>query len=256
MRVCLLASGSKGNSLFVETARTKILVDAGLSAREIVARLSQLGVTGSEIDAVIITHEHIDHVRGAGALARKFNLPVLVSYPAGREACELFRSVRLIEFESGCSFEFRDLLLDPFPVTHDTVDPIGLVIDGGEGRIGIATDLGMVTRLVREKLKGCGVLVLEANHDEDMLMNGPYPWPLKQRVRSRHGHLSNRESAGLLIEIVNPDLECLFLAHLSEVNNHPEVAFNVFSELISTQNVCGPRLVVGSQQCVSEEFRG
>jgi phosphoribosyl 1,2-cyclic phosphodiesterase len=254
LRVCLLASGSKGNSLYIETDRTKILVDAGLSAREITRRLALLGVSGSEIDGIIISHEHGDHVRGAGTLARKFNLPVLISNPAGRQTVELFRSVDLVEFESGCSFEFRGIFIDPFPVTHDTADPVGLVIESREGRIGIATDLGIVTRLVREKLKGCGVLVLESNHDEEMLANGPYPWHLKQRVKSRHGHLSNGDSAALFTEVMNPGLECLFLAHLSEVNNHPDVALKAFSKPLSAQTGCCPRVIVGSQQCISEEF--
>jgi phosphoribosyl 1,2-cyclic phosphodiesterase len=254
MRVCLLASGSKGNSLYIETGSTKILVDAGLSAREITRRLALLGVCGSEINGIIVTHEHGDHVRGAGALARKFNLPVLISYPAGRQTTELFRSVHLVEFESGCSFEFRDILIDPFPVTHDTADPVGLVIASREGRIGVATDLGIVTRLVQDKLKGCGVLVLESNHDEEMLANGPYPWHLKQRVKSRHGHLSNSDSAALFVEVMNPGLEGLFLAHLSEVNNHPDVALKAFSEPLSVQTICRPRVIVGSQQCISEEF--
>jgi phosphoribosyl 1,2-cyclic phosphodiesterase len=254
VRVCLLASGSKGNSLYIETGSAKILVDAGLSAREITARLALLGVSGSEIDGIIVTHEHGDHVRGAGALARKFSLPVLISYPAGRQTTELFRSVHLVEFESGCSFEFRDILIDPFPVTHDTADPVGLVLESHEGRIGVATDLGIGTRLVQEKLKGCGVLVLESNHDEEMLANGPYPWHLKQRVKSRHGHLSNRDSAALFTEVMNPGLEALFLAHLSEVNNHPDVALKAFSVPLSEQTVCNPQVIVGSQQCISEEY--
>lgn len=254
LRVCLLASGSKGNSLYIETGRTKILVDAGLSAREVTARLALIGVSGSEIDGIILTHEHGDHLRGVGALARKFNVPVLVSYPACRQAAQLFCSVRLVEFESGCPFAFRDILLDPFPVPHDTVDPVGLVIQSHEGKIGVATDFGIVTRLVREKLTGCEVLVLESNHDEEMLANGPYPWHLKQRVKSRHGHLSNRDSAELFSEVLSPELECLFLAHLSEVNNQPAMALKAFSEKISAQTVCSPHIILGSQSYISEQF--
>ena len=256
MRVCLLASGSKGNSLYVETGRTKLLVDAGLSAREITARLAALGVSGAEIDAIIITHEHCDHVRGAGALARKHDLPVFISYPACREAENLFRSVRRVEFESGSSFEWKDVFIDPFPVTHDTADPVGMVLESREGRIGVATDLGIVTRLVCEKLKGCRVLVLEANHDEELLSNGPYPWHLKQRVKSRHGHLSNSDSAALLAQVTHAGLECLFLAHLSEVNNHPELALKALREPLSAQTICCPQVIIGSQYTISEEFSG
>lgn len=254
MRVCLLASGSKGNSLFIETGETRILVDAGLSAREITTRLAELGVSGSQLDGIFISHEHIDHIRGAGTIARRFDVPVLISYPTSRQASEHFRSTRLIEFESGCSFEFRDTLLDPFPITHDATDPVGLTVESGEGKIGIATDLGIATRLVSDKLKNCRALVLESNHDEEMLLNGPYPWHLKQRIKSRHGHLSNRESADLLSGIMNPKLEALFLAHLSEVNNLPEVAFNTFVEPLSQQNNCSPQVIVGAQHIKSEVF--
>jgi phosphoribosyl 1,2-cyclic phosphodiesterase len=254
LRVCLLASGSKGNSLFVETGETKILVDAGLSAREITARLAELGVSAADLDGIFISHEHIDHIRGAGTLARKFDLPVLISYPTSREIGDHFKSARLIEFESGCSFGFRDILLDPFPITHDTTDPVGLAIESSEGKVGIATDLGIATRLVRDKLKNCRVLVLESNHDEEMLLNGPYPWHLKQRIKSRHGHLSNRESADVLTEVMGPRLEGLFLAHLSEVNNHPDVALQSFVEPLAQQNACFPQVIVGTQTIKSEVF--
>lgn len=254
MRVCLLASGSKGNSLFIEDGETRLLVDAGLSARELTARLAAIGVAAGELNGIIITHEHVDHIRGAGVLARKNGIPVLISYPTSRQTAEHFRATRLIEFESGCSFEFRDFLVDPFPITHDTTDPVGLVIESRDGRIGSATDLGIATRLVREKLKGCRALVLESNHDEEMLANGPYPWHLKQRIRSRHGHLSNLESADLLEDIIHPNLEVLFLAHLSEVNNLPETARDVFACSLAGQSVCMPKLLIGSQQCVSEVF--
>ena len=252
MRVCLLASGSKGNSLFVETGETKILVDAGLSAREIAFRLETIGVNASELSGILISHEHTDHIRGAGTLARKFKIPVLISYSASQQSHEHFRSVSLVEFETGCSFEFRDILIDPFPITHDSADPVGFVIDSHEARIGFATDLGIVTRLVREKLKKSRVLVLESNHDENMLLNGPYPWHLKQRIKSRHGHLSNVESAALLMEVMHPGLEGVFLAHLSEANNHPEIALGVHRNQLSDTTVCSPRIYVGNQQSVSE----
>ncbi len=162
------------------------------------------------------------------------------------------RKVEIIEFESGYPFTFKDLLIDPFPITHDACDPVGFLIECHDGKIGIATDLGIATRLVKDKLKECRVLVLESNHDEEMLQNGPYPWHLKQRIRSRHGHLSNIESAELLDEIIHPGLEGVFLAHLSEVNNDPEVAHRVTATLLAGQDVCAPRLIVGEQHRVSD----
>jgi len=256
LRVCLLASGSKGNSLYIETGQSKILIDAGLSAREIQKRLAIIGIEGADLNAVFISHEHTDHVRGAGTLARKLKIPVFISYPTHSESKDVFAGNEVVEFESGCSFTFRDLLLDPFPITHDSSDPVGFIIESAENRIGVATDLGIVTRLVREKLKGCGVLVLEFNHDEEMLLNGPYPWYLKQRIKSRHGHLSNNDSAELLGEIVHERLEGIFLAHLSEANNHPEIAAVAIRKTLESQNVCSPQLFMGNQYQASGVFSG
>jgi phosphoribosyl 1,2-cyclic phosphodiesterase len=255
VRVCLLASGSKGNSIFVEAGAGKLLIDAGLSARELLLRLAAIGVEGGELDAILISHEHSDHVRGAGALARKLKLPLLVSGPTCRAGSATFGKTEIIEFESGSPFSFKEMLIDPFPTTHDADDPVGFMIECVEGRIGIATDLGIATRLVQEKLKGCLALILESNHDEEMLSKGPYPWPLKQRIRSRHGHLSNSESAALLEEIIHPGLEVVFLAHLSEVNNDPAIALETARRLVESSNICSPRLIVGDQYRVSEIFQ-
>ncbi|EHP88637.1 metallo-beta-lactamase family protein [Geobacter metallireducens RCH3] len=252
VRVCLLASGSKGNSLFVESDGTRVLIDAGLSAREIVRRLAVIEVEPADLDGLFISHEHVDHVRGVGVLARKYRLPVHVSYPTHHEVREGFGDAPVVEFESGYSFGFRDLLIDPFPITHDACDPVGFTIESKEGKVGIATDLGTATRLVADKLKRCRVLVLESNHDEEMLMGGPYPWHLKQRIKSRHGHLSNNDSAALLAEVLHPGLEGLFLAHLSEVNNDPAVAKEVAENLLVAQTTCSPRLIVGDQYRPSE----
>jgi phosphoribosyl 1,2-cyclic phosphodiesterase len=252
VRVCLLASGSKGNSIFVDTGPSKILVDAGLSASEILNRLAAIDVAGTQLDAVLISHEHTDHVRGAGALCRKLNIPLLLSYPTCREINISLRKIGVVEFESGYPFTFRDMLIDPFPITHDACDPAGFVIECRDGRIGIATDLGIATRLVKDKLRGSKLLVLESNHDEEMLLNGPYPWHLKQRIKSRHGHLSNTESAQLLDEIIHQGLEGIFLAHLSEVNNDPEIALTRARTLLEAQNLCAPRLIIGHQHRVTE----
>lgn len=252
MRVCLLASGSKGNAVFVEAGQTRLLVDAGLSAREILRRLAEIGVDAADLDAILVTHEHADHIRGAGTLARKLKIPALISYPTLREAGECFKKAQVVEFESGHSFAFRDLLIDPFPITHDAADPVGFLIECGKGRVGIATDLGIATRLVTDKLQGCRALVLESNHDEEMLLNGPYPWHLKQRIKSRHGHLSNRDSAALLDDIAHGDLAGVLLAHLSEVNNDPQLALDVARSLFATRTTCAPRLIVGDQYRVSD----
>lgn len=252
MEISLLASGSKGNAVYVKSGETRLLIDAGLSAVELLRRLGMIGVDGKELDAILISHEHSDHIRGAGTLARKLKIPVLVSSPTRQASANLLKKTESIEFESGRSFGFRDLMIEPFPTTHDATDPVGFAIESKEGRIGFATDLGIVTRLVTEKLKGCRFLVLEANHDEDMLMNGPYPWHLKQRIKSKHGHISNTESVQLLAELLHEDLEGVFLAHLSEVNNSPELPHAAASKLLSAQNCCSPRLLIGTQNQPSE----
>jgi phosphoribosyl 1,2-cyclic phosphodiesterase len=252
VRVCLLASGSKGNSIYVEAGGSKLLIDAGLSAVEILRRLSAIGVDGCELDGILISHEHTDHIRGAGALSRKLKKPILISCQTYRAGHSAIGKAEVVEFESGVPFVFNETFIDPFPITHDACDPVGFMVECGEGKFGVATDLGIATRLVREKLKGCVALVLESNHDEEMLANGPYPWHLKQRIKSRHGHLSNLESAELLDEIIHPNLNAVFLAHLSEVNNDPSIAFEVASSLIKCKDICSPRLIVGDQYNTSE----
>jgi phosphoribosyl 1,2-cyclic phosphodiesterase len=247
VRVCLLASGSKGNAIFIAAGSSKLLIDCGLSATEVLNRLAAIGVAGTELDAILVSHEHTDHTRGVGTLARKLKIPLVVSYPTCREIHTSLRKTDVIEFEAGYQFTFKDILIDPFPITHDACDPVGFLIESTAGRVGVATDLGIVTRLVKEKLRGCRALVVESNHDEEMLLNGPYPWHLKQRIKSRHGHLSNTESAELLGELFHPGLETVFLAHLSEVNNDPTVALSVATDLVNSQSVCAPCLVVGDQ---------
>ena len=247
MRICSLASGSKGNCLYLEIGETRLLVDAGLSLREITARLAAVGLEPDAIHGVLVTHEHVDHIRSAGSFARRHQVPVLVSYATRQAASSYLKKAPLLEFETGYSFTFRDCMIDPFPITHDCSDPVGFLVESTEGRFGSATDLGVVTRLVREKLKGCRGLNLEANHDPEMLQNGPYPWHLKQRIKSRHGHLSNQESLELLHDLAHEGLEALVLAHLSEVNNHPDKVAESLASFLKEQNCCAPQVVIGDQ---------
>jgi phosphoribosyl 1,2-cyclic phosphodiesterase len=255
VKICSLASGSKGNCLYLETGDSRVLIDVGLSLRETLLRMEDLGIDPEKIHAVLVTHEHIDHIRSAGSFARKFNVPVFASHHVRAKADKYFKKTHLIEFESGSAFIFRDVHIDPVPITHDSCDPVGFVIESREGRAASVTDLGIVTRLVVEKLRGCRFINLESNHDVDMLMNGPYPWELKQRIKSRHGHISNEESLALLHELAHEGLEALVMAHLSEVNNHPEHVVRSTESFLRDQNVCAPRIVIGDQyraSCVME----
>lgn len=255
MRVCLLASGSRGNSALIEIDGCRILVDAGLSGREIERRLETLELGGDDLHAILVTHEHHDHVGGVGPLARRYNLPVYVDHQTHAALPKLGKIEDLQLFTAGDSFSFRDLSISSFSTTHDAINPVGYVIESTEGKVGYATDLGMSTRLVTEQLKECRVLVLEANHDEQMLLDGPYPWPLKQRIRSRHGHLSNNESRRLLEDISWQGLEALFLAHLSEENNCPDLVAETFKQLMQ-QNGHNPQIIVGRQSQASSCFVG
>jgi phosphoribosyl 1,2-cyclic phosphodiesterase len=247
MTISLLASGSKGNALLVCSGRTRLLIDAGLSTRELCRRLELAGVPPASLDAVLVTHEHIDHVRGLGLLSRRYNLPVYLHHAVAPALADNQRPGRLVEFAAGIELDFADLGVRAFPVTHDASAPVGFVINGAAGKLGIATDLGIATRLVAEELRGCRCLVLESNHDEELLRDGPYPWPVKQRVKGNHGHLSNRDSAALLETLCWPGLETVCLAHLSETNNHPHLAEAAARAVLDRQSACLPQLLLGRQ---------
>jgi len=247
MHVCLLASGSQGNALLVSSARSRLLIDAGLSARELGRRLALVGVAPESLDAVLVSHEHIDHVRGLGVLSRRCRVPVYVHHAAAAVLSDQQRPGGLREFDTGAELAIGDFGVRAFPVTHDAAAPVGFAISGPAGKFGIATDLGIATRLVAEELRGCRCLILEANHDEAMLRDGPYPWPLKQRIKGNHGHLSNRDSASLLAQLCWDGLEAVFLAHLSETNNHPDLAAAAAHDVLGRQSCCRPQLLLGRQ---------
>lgn len=244
----LLASGSKGNSLLLCTDQTRLLIDAGLSARELSRRLALIGVAPDTLDAIVVTHEHIDHVRGLGLLSRRHDLPVYLHHATAGTLYGKQGPARLIEFETGEELAIGGFGVRAFPVTHDAAAPVGFTISGAFGKIGVATDLGLATRLVAEELHNCRCLILESNHDEELLRDGPYPWPLKQRVRGSHGHLSNRDSAGLLGTLCWAGLETVCLAHLSETNNHPRLAETAAREVLDRQTCCRPNLLLGCQE--------
>ncbi len=225
LSVCVLASGSKGNAIYVSDDHTAILVDAGLSGIEIAKRMHSAGLEMESLKAVVVSHEHSDHVRGVGVMARRYDLPVYItSSTAAAASTQLGRIDNLLHFQIGRTFHIGDLAIHPFATSHDADDSSGFTIAQNGRKIGIATDLGIATGMVKEHLKACSLLVIEANHDPTMLTEGPYPWPLKQRIKSRQGHLSNQDSRDLLSEIKHDGLCHVILAHLSETNNTPEKA--------------------------------
>lgn len=255
MKICSIASGSKGNCTYLESGDLQLLIDVGMSLRETILRMEHCGLNPEKVHAILVTHEHIDHIRSAGSFSRKFKIPVYVSHLVHDKAAKFLEKTHVMEFEAGSPFVVRDAMIDPFSITHDACDPVGFVIESREGRFASATDLGIVTRLVTEKLRGCRAINLESNHDMDMLMNGPYPWELKQRIKSRHGHLSNEESLALLHEVANEQLQALVMAHLSEVNNHSDHVTRTTESFLRDQNICSPQVVIGNQysaSCVME----
>jgi phosphoribosyl 1,2-cyclic phosphodiesterase len=186
--------------------------------------MKAVGQDPADLSAIVITHEHIDHVRGAGVLSRRFNIPVYISSATHHACTGLGHISALTYFDCGNRFKIQDLTVNPFSISHDASDPAGLTLTWQQSKIGIATDLGVVTNLVRTHLSGSSVLYLESNHDPEMLINGSYPWHLKQRIQSRTGHLSNSDAGTLLADLYHDQLYHVILAHLSEENNRPERA--------------------------------
>lgn len=230
MRLCSIASGSSGNCVYVGSEATHLLVDVGISGKRIESGLQQLGLTGRDIDGILITHEHADHVSGLGVLARKYEIPIYAT--AGTISAiqagggtgpidgELFREV-----QEDRKLIIKDLTVNPMHISHDAAQPVGYRISYGNRRVAVCTDLGIYNDYTVECLKGMDALLLEANHDVNMLQVGPYPYYLKQRILGERGHLSNENSGRLLCRILHDGLKTIFLGHLSKENNLPELAY-------------------------------
>jgi phosphoribosyl 1,2-cyclic phosphodiesterase len=255
LAVCILASGSRGNAIYISDGTTAILVDAGPSGIEIIRRLESRGLDPTSVKAILISHEHADHIQGVGALSRRLKIPVYLNRKTEKASFIFQKLQNPAYFECGGSFEIKDLNIHPFSISHDAEDPAGFTVQKDGLKIGIATDLGTATSVVKHHLKGCRLLILEANHDPAMLINGPYPWPLKQRIQSRMGHLSNKESKSLLNEVKHDRLKHVILAHLSEINNTPEKALNTVGKALlncpaqltaATQDICGEIILIKS----------
>ncbi len=220
-----LASGSTGNASVVCNGRDALLVDCGISCKQVLLRMEAAGLSTSQLRGILVTHEHSDHVAGVRVTAQRLGLPVYMTVSCA-QAAKLPESIEVRYFVAGVRFQVAGLEVEPYRVPHDSVDPVGFVIGSGPDRVGICTDLGSVTALVIDKLRSCQVVLLEFNHDVKMLMDGPYPWSLKKRVRGRHGHLSNEQAAQILQSLGDGVLEVVLLAHLSEKNNRPDLALS------------------------------
>ena len=235
---CPLASGSKGNCVYFGTEHAKILIDAGISAKAIQTRLSEIGVDLSQIDAILITHDHFDHIQGLKILAYKKGIPVFANHETAKGIIETFHDCPKFKiFSTGETFEFRDLEIHPFSIQHDTRDPVAFTIRTGGLKIGLCTDLGFTTSLVQTQLKECDYLYLESNHEPSMVHASSRPMIYKQRVLGRTGHLSNEACGNLLAHVYHPKLKHVHLAHLSSECNHPEVALKVIRGILEQHGI-------------------
>jgi phosphoribosyl 1,2-cyclic phosphodiesterase len=255
----MLGSGSAGNSALVATDHCRILVDGGLSARQIVVRLEQCGLTPAQLDGVLLTHEHGDHVCGLEVLCRKFSVPIYCN----RLTAEAIRcwSGSLGEhknwrlFQTGAEFNICDIHVQTFSVPHDAVDPVGYAFHSGESALGFITDLGYATKMVVERLRKVHTLVIETNHDEKMLQADPHrPWPVKQRIQSRHGHLSNTAAATVIEQLLSGKLERVVLGHLSRDCNTPELAAGAIRAMLAQRGRSEIEVHCAAQSQISLRF--
>jgi phosphoribosyl 1,2-cyclic phosphodiesterase len=258
-----LASSSAGNSAFIGTGRTRLLIDAGLSRREIVKRLAAIGEDLACVNAILITHEHTDHTIGLAALIKhkpcSALIPVFTTHGTARfidwgESMSPADPPPAVEaFQAGCSFSIGDFEVTSFTIPHDAVDPVGYTLTAEGIKVAIATDLGYIPDSLRVHLRGTDLLLLESNHDLEMLRVGPYPWPVKQRVMSRRGHLSNEVAAKFIERDLDGTVSTLVLGHISEHNNHPELVRNAGSKALNGRTLF-TKLVVAEPGVQSEVF--
>lgn len=240
VKFATIASGSSGNSVFVGTENTKILIDAGLSGKRIEDGLKQLDLSGKDIDAIFVTHEHIDHVDGIGVLSRRYDLPIYATEGTWNKMPSKVGEIReknkrLIYSDENCIL--NDLCIHPFEIPHDAAEPVGYTVSTDKAKIAVATDIGHVTRTILDNIKECDTILLESNHDVEMLKNGSYPYPLKQRVLGSFGHLSNDTAGKLLACIMNDKLKYAFLGHLSKENNTPKLAYDTVKAVLKEYGI-------------------
>jgi phosphoribosyl 1,2-cyclic phosphodiesterase len=244
MRFAVLGSGSEGNALVVQVGQTRVLLDCGFSLSETVARLARLDLQAEQLDGIVVTHEHGDHISGVARLARKFDLPVWLTHGTLRTQSTAFAGLSITEINPHLAFAIGGIQVQPYPVPHDAAEPVQYVFSDGTRRLGVLTDAGSATPHIEETLSGCHALVLECNHDVQMLAEGDYPYSLKQRVGGRYGHLNNAAAATLLERLDNSRLQHIVAAHLSRKNNMAKLAVEALSGVLG----CAPDQVAVATQ--------
>lgn len=253
---CLLASGSGGNATVVECGDVRLLVDAGLSGKRIVERAARVGYDLATFTAILLSHEHGDHISAAKTLARRFGLPVYATRGTAKAGERALRGVQDLRFFNiGEPLGFGPLTVHPYQTPHDVEEGSGFVFDSPAGRLGWAMDLGSVTTLVRERLRGCRGLILEFNHDEALVRSGTRPWPVKQRILGDHGHLSNEAAAALLAEVTHDGLTHVVAAHRSQDHNTPQRPAELMRRATATRRTPAPTLFTADQHEPTPVFR-
>ncbi len=257
MHLTLLGSGSSGNCALVETGTTRLLLDGGLSARQLALRLALCGVNPIEIDGILLTHEHLDHAGALHVWCKQFATPIycnrLTAEVLQTQRPELRKEWRY--FLTGSAFTIGDISVEPFPVPHDAVEPVGFVLHDGNAALGFLTDLGVATKLVQERIRGAHTLVIETNHDEKLLQNDTRrPWSVKQRIMSRHGHLSNAAAAAVLAECAGGNLRRAVLGHLSRDCNSPELAVGAVRARLEECGAGEVEVVCATQREITARF--
>ena len=253
IKLAVLGSGSRGNSIYIASSGAKVLVDAGFSCSQIEKRMERVGETLKGLDGIIISHEHQDHLKGAATLIKRYKIPLYISQKTLEASnISLPNPNRKRIINAGSPFSIADLCFHPFSLPHDASDPLGFVVQLNNIKVGIALDFGFPSKLVEQKLRHCSALVLECNHDPEMLMLGPYPWEVKQRIMSRLGHLSNIDLTELLRKILTNRVKFLLLAHLSQTNNHPRLAIESCNAVLQEMNNNKTKIIVAQQEQPSQ----
>lgn len=240
IKFCSLSSGSSGNCQYIETENTRILIDAGFSGKKIEALLDSIGVCPTTIDAILVTHEHIDHTMGVGVLSRRYDLPIYANSNTWVGMDPIIKKIREKNtkvFNTNKSFYLNDLYIHPFSVSHDAMEPVGYLVYYKNIKISIITDTGWVSDSMRESIKNSHLYFMESNHDVKMLREGSYPYSLKQRIMSNIGHLSNVDAGNVLGDVLSGNGEIVLLGHLSQDNNRPKLAYETVRNIILEQGL-------------------
>ncbi|NLO82179.1 MAG: MBL fold metallo-hydrolase [Clostridiales bacterium] len=240
LKICSLSSGSSGNATYIGSDRANILVDAGLPAKYIIKALNDINVSPCELDAILVSHEHTDHIKGIGALSRRFDIPIYANEPTWtsmRSKLGNIKSKNMRIFYTDMDFYIKDINVQAFAIPHDAAEPVGFCFYYGNKKISITTDLGHTNNSITKTVMDSDLILLEANHDLQMLRDGSYPWPLKRRIMGKYGHLSNEQAGLALVEMLKGKIAYVLLAHLSEENNFPQLAYDTVINILKSKGI-------------------